>query len=82
MKDFTNIMDQSKQFPLYIDLALFAQGKVIETLAGTDVSEDRRHDRQTPCIDLPAVRRVDLLLHGFDQVGFLTGRLHRERAIL
>lgn len=72
MEDFTNIMDQSEQFPLNIDLPFSAKGEAIQTLVNPDVGKDRLHDRQTSGIDLPARGRVDLVFHGIDQVRVVT----------
>ena len=54
MEDFTNIVNQSKQLPLDIDLAFFAKGETIQTLVNPDVGKDLFDDRQTSGIDVPA----------------------------
>ena len=75
MVDFTNIMYQSKQFPLHIDLDFRPYGEVIQALLHADVGKDRLDDRQSSGIDLFALGRVDLGFHLFDQAGLMTFHL-------
>ena len=77
MVDFTNIVDQSKQFPLHIHLDFRSQGKAIQAFLHSNIGKDRFHNSQSPGIDLFALRRADLGFHLFDQVGLLTLYLHR-----
>ena len=77
MVDFTNIMHESKQFPLHIDFGFGAEGEVIQSFLNAEVGKDRLYDRQPAGIDLPAFRRVDPGLHVIDQVG--VGALDLDR---
>ena len=82
MENFTNIMDQSEQFPLNIHLALFAKGEMVHTFVNSDIGKDRFDNSQTPGVDHPAVRIVDLRLHPFDQIWGLAHHHNGERTVL
>ena len=76
--DFTNVMDQRKQFPLHIDFGFRADGEVIQSFLDAEVGKDRLNAGQTPGLDLPAGRCVDPGFQGFDQVGIGTLNLDRQ----
>ena len=81
MKDFTNIVDESKQLPLDIDLALLAEGEMIQALVNSDVGKDRLNNSEASGIDPPSRDRVDLMFHGIDQARMETFQFDRERAV-
>ena len=76
--NFTNVVDQGKQFPLDIHLGFGAQGKVIQAFVCAEVRKDGLDDRQSSSIDLPACRCVEPGFHLFDQAGLLTLYLNRQ----
>ena len=67
--DFTNVVDQSEQLPLDIDLGFRTEGKVVQAFLHAEIGKDWLDDGQTPGIDLPACRGVDPVFHLFDQSG-------------
>ena len=69
MVDFTNIMHESKQLPLYIHLDFRAQGEVVQSFLNSDIGEDRLDNSQTSGIDLFALGSIELGLYLLDQVG-------------
>lgn len=70
--DFTNVMDESEQLPLDIDLGFRTDGEVVQAFLHAEVGKDRLDDRQTPGINFPAFRCIDLGFHLLDQVGIKT----------
>ena len=74
--DFTNIVDESKQLPLDIDLGFRANGEVIQSFLYAEIGKNRLDDRQPPGIDLPAFWGVDAVFHLLDQVGMQTANLN------
>ena len=77
MVDFTNIMHESEQLPLYIHLDFRAHGEVIQSFLNSDIGEDRLDNSQTSGIDLFALGGINLGLHLLDQTGLLTLNLNR-----
>ncbi len=74
--DFTNVMDESEQFPLDIHFGFRAESEVIQPFLHADVGKDRLNDRQTPGVYFPAFGCVDPGFHLFDQVGMQTAHLN------
>ena len=66
--DLADIVDESKQLPLYIHFPFRAQREAMHPLVDTDVGEDRFHDPQSPGINALALFTIDLGLHLVDQV--------------
>ena len=76
MENFTNIMDESEQFPLHIDFSFGSEGEVVEPFMDPDVGKDRLDDYKSPGVDHPTLRCIDLGFHGFNQVGMLALNFH------
>jgi len=76
--DFTNIVDQSEQHPLYIHLGFGPQGVVVQAFLYAEIGKHRLNDRQSSGIDPSALWRVDLGFHLFDQTGLLTFHFNRQ----
>ena len=74
--DLADIVDQSKQSPLYIHFPFGTQSESIHTLLHTDIGKDRFDDPQPPGIDPLALFTIDLGLHLIDQVGGLALNLN------
>ena len=70
--DFTNVVDESEQLPLDIDLGFRTDCKVVQTFLDAQVGKDRFHDRQASGINLSACGCVDAGFHVLDQVGMQT----------
>ena len=78
--DFTNVVDESEQLPLDIDLGFRAEGEMIQPFLHAEVGKDRLHDRQAPGVYPLAYRGIDPGLHVFDQVGMQTAYLDGQKA--
>jgi len=46
--DFTNVVDESEELPLDIDLGFRTDGEVIQPFLHAEIRKDRLHDGQTP----------------------------------
>lgn len=60
--DFTNVMDESEQFPLDIHFGSRAESEVIQPFLHADVGKDRFHDTCTACGASVARRRAYIFL--------------------
>ncbi len=58
-----DVVNQTVEGPLNVDLGSTSQGEVIHSFARSDISEHRFHDTKTFAVGLAPLRRIDLLLH-------------------
>ena len=74
--DFTNVMDESEQHPLDVNLGFRTEREMVQPFLHTEIRKDRLHDRQAPGVDLSARRCIDPGFHLLDQVG--RGTVHLD----
>ena len=58
-------MHQAEEHPLRIDFLFGPKREAEQALVNFDVGKHRLHDPHPPGIDIPAMRRIDLLHHFF-----------------